>query len=128
MLLFFSEFYNGVDARGGGRGGGGGRSGGGRSSGGRSGGGRSGGRGGGRSGGRGGGRGGGRSGGRGGGRSSPGRKATTAITKTAVRRYKGPTYRKTDWKTGVALRTVWGISSYKTRKLYLDDPEIGEHL
>ena len=79
-------------------------------------------------------RGGGRGGGRRGGGSGRGRGKTSSATvssktKAAIRRYKGPTYSSSDWKTGKAVTTVWGVASYmKYSSTYKSYPDRGKKI
>ena len=66
-------------------------------------------------------------GGRGGGRGkSRGRgNKVSAKTKTAVSKYKGPTYKKGSWKTSQAAGSLYGIAYYQRTQMYKDHPDRG---
>lgn len=76
-------------------------------------------------GGRGGGRGGSsRGSSRGGSRSRSGSSSSSRV-RSAISRYRGPKYKSSNWKLGLAAGTVWGLSSYKRRSRYRKHPDRG---
>ena len=58
-------------------------------------------------------------------RKTPTRRVYTPVK---TRRYGGPVYRSSMWKAGMAVGLVYGLTRYKTRRMYLRYPNRGNFI
>ncbi|XP_045177988.2 cuticle collagen dpy-13-like isoform X2 [Mercenaria mercenaria] len=50
------------------------------------------------------------------------RSSTSRSSSSKIRNYKGPSYTKGSWKTAAAVGVVFGLMSYKSRRMYMSYP------